>query len=69
MSMFTQKFMMDTAERAIATFAQAFIAAFVVADMATAKVACVAGLSAVLSMLKGIVATKRGDAESASLLA
>lgn len=50
----------DVAERAAWTFAQAFLAVFVVSDLSTAKAAAVAGLGMALSVVKGFVATKVG---------
>ena len=48
----------DVAERAGWTFAQAFLAVFVVSDLSTAKVAVVAGVGAALSVIKGVVASQ-----------
>ena len=45
----------DIFERALLTFAQAFLATFVVTDLATSKSAGLAGASALLSLLKGVV--------------
>ena len=58
----------DRAERAVATFVQAFLAVFVVTDMSTAKSAAVAGVSAVIALLKGYAAQYVGKDESASLI-
>lgn len=67
--MFTKEFLMDVAERAAMTFAQAFLAVYTIGDMASAKAGAVAGGAAVLSMLKGIAATKVKSEDSASLVA
>lgn len=50
----------DIAERAAWTFAQAFLAVFVVTDIATARGAALAGIAAAISVIKGFVATKVG---------
>lgn len=47
--MFTREFGLDLAERAIRTFAQGFIAAFIVSDLSTARTASLAGVAAGLS--------------------
>ncbi len=48
----------DIAARAAWTFAQAFLAVFVVADLSTVRGAALAGTAAVVSLIKGVVATK-----------
>ena len=48
----------DIGTRAAWTFLQAFLAVFVVADLSTARGAALAGVAAVVSLLKGFVATK-----------
>ena len=48
----------NIAERALWTAAQAFLAAFVVTDMTTAKGAALAGLAAGLSVVKTFVQSK-----------
>lgn len=55
----------DVAERAVWTFLQTFLGVFVVTDLATAEQAAVAGLAAVLSVVKGFVATKIGQPDAA----
>jgi len=55
-------------ERAVATFAQAFLSVFVVADMSTAKTAATAGVAALLSVVKSWAATRVGDPKTASLV-
>ena len=45
----------DVAERAAWTFAQAFLGAFVVTDLSTAKTAALAGLAAAIAVVKGFV--------------
>ena len=44
--------MNDMLERAIWTFAQAFLAVFVVSELASVKSAAVAGIAAALSVIK-----------------
>lgn len=68
-TLFTKDFAIDLAERAAMTFAQAFLAVYTIGDMASAKAGAVAGGAAVLSMLKGIAATKVKSEDSASLVA
>ena len=50
--------LVDVAERAAWTFAQAFLAVLVIGDMSTARDAGIAGIAAAISVLKGFVATK-----------
>ncbi len=60
-------FTRDLLERVVATFLQAFLAVYVVGTTNTAKTAAIAGAAAVLSLLKGVIATRFGDG-SASLV-
>ena len=55
----------DVAERAAWTFAQAFLGAFVVTDLSTAKTAALAGLAAAVAVLKGFVASQVGERNAA----
>jgi len=55
-------------ERALMTFAQTFLAMFVVTDMASAKGAATAAVAAALSVVKSFAATKVGDHSTASLV-
>ena len=59
----------DVAERSIATFLQAFLSIFLVADVSTLKSASVAGVAALLSVTKAWAAKKVGDKSNASLVA
>jgi hypothetical protein len=61
----TKQLALDIAERAVWTFLQAFAGAFVVADLTTAKTAALAGLAAVLSLVKGLAASRLGDPSAA----
>lgn len=58
----------DVAERAIWTAAQAFLAIYAVGGIDELKAAAAAGIAAGLSIVKGFVATKVGDKESAATL-
>ena len=52
----------DVIERVVATFIQAFLGIFVVGgDIGNAKAAALAGATATLSLVKGVVAGKFGD--------
>lgn len=57
----------DLAERVIATFLGAFIAVFSVSDLSSAKAAALAGVAAVLALVKGLIASKVGTEGTASL--
>ena len=57
----------DILERAAATFVQAFLSVFAVADLASAEAAVVAGVAAVLSLIKGIAASQFGDGSPSAL--
>lgn len=58
----------QVAERAILTFVQSFLAVFTVTDVSSAKGAVVAGLAALLSVVKSFVATRIGDSSTTSLV-
>lgn len=69
--MFSKTFVIDLAERVIFTFAEAFLAVLVASgtgfvNIDTVKGAAIAGGAAVLSVLKGIASSLKGDPESAS---
>ena len=58
----------DIFERAVATFVQAFLGIFVVGgDISNAKAAALAGATAVLSLVKGIVASNFGDKSASAV--
>jgi len=58
----------DVIERVVATFIQAFLGIFVVGgDIGNAKAAALAGATAALSLVKGMVASRFGD-KSASVM-
>lgn len=65
--MWCKKFWKDVAERVVWTFAQAFLAAWVITGGSKAlESASIAGAAAVAALLKGVAAHKIGDPESAS---
>lgn len=71
----TKRYIRDLVERVIATFSQGVIGLLLlsgadvtgVVDFSTLKKAAIAGVFAVLSLIKGILARTVGDQESASL--
>jgi hypothetical protein len=63
-----QQFLIDLAERVFFTFVQAFLGAFVITDLSTAKTAALAGVAAALAVLKGVAASMIGDRGTAALL-
>ena len=70
--MFTKAFLIDLAERAIATYLQAFIG-FLVAgateiNVSTLEAAALASIPAALSVAKSLIASQVGDPASASLV-
>lgn len=67
--MFTKRWMIDTAERALATGLEVFLAQLVVTDLSTAEGALVAAVGAALSVLKAALATRVGSSDSASMVA
>jgi uncharacterized membrane protein YgaE (UPF0421/DUF939 family) len=64
----TLDFFKQVAERSIMTFIQAFAAVFIVTDLNSTDQAVAAGLAAVLSVIKSMVATRFGDPHSASVI-
>jgi hypothetical protein len=58
----------DIIERAAWTAAQAFLAIYTVGGVDELKSAAAAGVAAGISVIKGFVATKVGDSESAATL-
>jgi len=58
----------DILERAIWTAAQAFLAIYTIGGVDELKSAAAAGVAAGLSVVKGFVATKVGDPESAATI-
>lgn len=69
----TTKFWADAAERAVSTAAQAAVATlgagvFGIVDVDWTNVASISGFAAVLSILKALAASGKGDPNSASLV-
>ncbi len=64
---FTKQYLKDLAERVVVTFAGAFLAAFSVSDLSSAKAAAIAGAAAVLSLVKGLIAQTVASPDTASL--
>ena len=67
--MFSKRWLIDTAERALATGLEVFLAQLVVTDLSTAEGALVAAVGAALSVVKAALATRIGSADSASMVA
>lgn len=66
----TRLYFRDLAERVASTFLQGFAGAVVITelnDLEMYKAAAVAGIAAVVSLAKGLVAKKVGNNDSASL--
>ena len=58
----------DVLERVAATFIQAFLGIFVIGgDIGNAKAAALAGATAALSLVKGIVASRFGDGSASTV--
>jgi hypothetical protein len=58
----------DVLERVVATFVQAFLGIFVVGgDIGNAKAAALAGATAALSLIKGLVAGRFGDGSASAV--
>ncbi len=69
--MFSKPFLRDVAERAVSTYVQAFIGLLIagtfVLNIGSVTAAAVAALPAALSVVKSALASRVGDAGSASL--
>ena len=65
--MFNQRFIKDSLERGISTFAQAWAAAMAIPGPDWGDSLKIAGVAALISIAKAIAATKVGDPETASL--
>lgn len=63
----TKTLFLDLLERAAWTAAQAFLAVFTVSDLSTARTGAIAAAAAVLSLVKGLVASRTGDGSAATL--
>ena len=65
--LFNQRFIKDSLERGISTFAQAWAAAMAIPGPDWGDSLKIAGVAALISIAKAIAATKVGDPETASL--
>ena len=65
--MFNQRFIKDSLERGISTFAQAWAAAMAIPGPDWGDSLKIAGVAALISIAKAVAATKVGDPETASL--
>ena len=65
--MFNQRFIKDSLERGLSTFAQAWVAAMAIPGPAWDDSLRIAGVAALISIAKAVAATRVGDSESASL--
>ncbi len=65
--MFNQRFIKDSLERGISTFAQAWAAAMAIPGPDWGDSLKIAGVAALISIAKAIAATRVGDPETASL--
>ena len=65
--LFNQRFIKDTLERAVATFAQAWVAAMAVPGPDWMDSLQVAGVAALVAIGKAVAARKVGDPETASV--
>lgn len=67
----SRKFLVDLAERVVATYIQSFLGLLLVADaidIGAVKAALVAAAPAALAVVKGVLAKRLGDPESASVV-
>jgi hypothetical protein len=67
MTLFNQRFIKDSLERGISTFAQAWAAAMAIPGPDWIDALKVAGVAAAICIAKAVAATRVGDSESASL--
>lgn len=67
MTLFNPRFIKDSLERGVATFAQAWAAAMAVPGPDWADALKIAGVAALIAVAKAVAATRVGDSESASL--
>ena len=65
--MFTQRFIKDSLERGVSTFAQAWAAAMAVPGPDWVDALKVAGVAALICMAKAVAATRVGDPETAAM--
>ncbi len=65
--MFTQRFIKDSLERGVATFAQAWAAAMAVPGPDWGDSLKIAGVAALIAIAKAVAATRVGDPETAAM--
>ena len=65
--MFHQRFIKDSLERGVSTFAQAWAAAMAIPGPDWGDSLQIAGVAALISIAKAVAATRVGDSETASL--
>jgi hypothetical protein len=65
--LFTQRFIKDSLERGVATFAQAWAAAMAVPGPDWGDSFKIAGVAALISIAKAVAASRVGDPETASM--
>ena len=65
--MFTQRFIKDSLERGVSTFAQAWAAAMAIPGPDWADALKVAGVAALIAIAKAVAATRVGDPETAAM--
>ena len=65
--MFNQRFIKDSLERGISTFAQAWVAAMAIPGPDWGDSLRIAGVASLICIAKAVAATRVGDSETASL--
>ena len=65
--MFNQRFIKDSLERGVSTFAQAWAAAMAIPGPDWGDSRQIAGVASLICIAKAVAATRVGDSESASL--
>lgn len=65
--MFTQRFIKDSLERGVSTFAQAWAAAMAVPGPDWGDSLKIAGVAALIAIAKAVAATRVGDPETAAM--
>ena len=65
--MFNQRFIKDSLERGISTFAQAWVAAMAIPGPDWGDSLRIAGVASLICIAKAVAATRGGDSETASL--
>ena len=66
-TLFNQRFIKDSLERGVSTFAQAWAAAMAIPGPDWGDSLRIAGVAALICIAKAVAATRVGDSESASL--